>query len=293
MALTPTQTAIQTKLGKITLPPTPSPASGGNLTAHQQAVSVWTRKAQQSITQIVQTLSALDTSLIPAGTGGGGGVYWTQALFDAAFAAKTTDNLAEGVDNLYWSQTLFDTAFAAKTTDALPQGSTNLYWSASLFSTAFAAAFPTAFSSAFATAFAAETTDNLAQGSTNLYYPSTKQTRSIVLCSAFTPTATGADVAEVEIPFSTTSGSLTYTIQRLLVRVQTAGGAPSVTFEKSTGSGAFSPTTIGTVTLTSGANEGQVTTSLGTIISGNKVRFNVAALGSAQNFTCQVDISVN
>jgi hypothetical protein len=313
--------------------------------AHQQAMSVWTRKAQQSISQIASTLIALDTSLIPSGGGGGSGVYWTQALFDAAFAAKTTDNLAEGVDNLYWSQTLFDTAFAAKTTDQLPQGSTNLYWTSALFTTAFAAAFP----SAFNTAFAAKTTDNLTQGSTNLYFttaaargavsattplvynsstgvstiqqangsqsgflssadwtsftaaataaaaalPATKQTKSVVLCSAYSPASTGADVAEVEMPFDTSGASLTFSILRILLRVQTPGGAPSMRVELSTVVGNFSPTTVGTVTLTSGANEGQVTSGLGTIASGSKLRFNALVLGTAQNWTVQVDIAAN
>jgi hypothetical protein len=114
--------------------------------------------------------------------------------------------------------------------------------------------------------------------------------QSVVLCSAFTPVTTGADTAQVEIPYSSSGGSLTYTILRLLVRVQTAGGSPSVLFEMSTGTGAFSPTSIGTVTLTSGAYEGQNTTSLGTISSGTKVRFNVQTLGTAQNWTCQVDL---
>jgi hypothetical protein len=114
--------------------------------------------------------------------------------------------------------------------------------------------------------------------------------QSIVLCSAFTPVTAGADTAQVEIPYSSSGGSLTYTILRLLVRVQTAGGSPSVLFEMSAGTGAFSPTSIGTVTLTGGTYEGQNTSSLGTIASGTKVRFNVQTLGTAQNWTCQVDL---
>lgn len=39
----------------------------------------------------------------------------------------TTDNLPGGVTNLYWTQTLFDTAFAAKSTTNLTEG-TNLYF---------------------------------------------------------------------------------------------------------------------------------------------------------------------
>ena len=48
--------------------------------------------------------------------------------------------------------------------------------------------------------------------------------------------------------------------------------------------------TVGTVTLGAGAYEGQVTSSLGTIQSGNKMRFNVLVLAAALNWTIQVDI---
>lgn len=341
MALTPTTTPIGKLLGAVTLPPTASPGSGYNPAQYRQAIDVWTRKAQISIKQIAETLTVLDTSLIPQPGGGGGGLYWSQALFDAAFAAKTTDNLTQGITNLYWTTALFNsafaaafaTAFSAETTDSLAQGITNLYWSQSLFNTA----------------FAAKTTDNLAQGATNLYFtsalaraavsasaplsynsstgvfsipqasgsqngflasadwttfntgattaaaalPAKKQTKSVVLCSAYTPTATGPDFAEVEVPYDTTGSSLTFAIERILLRVQTAGGAPSMKVEQSSGTGPFSATTVGTVTLAGGANEGQVTASLGTITSGTKLRFNVLVLGTAQNWIVQVDIAAN
>ncbi len=53
-------------------------------------------------------------------------LYYTQARFDTAFAAKSTTNLAEGT-NLYYTQARFDTAFAAKSTTNLAEG-TNLYY---------------------------------------------------------------------------------------------------------------------------------------------------------------------
>lgn len=57
----------------------------------------------------------------------GSNLYYTQARFDTAFAAKSTTNLSEGT-NLYYTQNRFDSAFAAKTTDNLTEGSTNLYF---------------------------------------------------------------------------------------------------------------------------------------------------------------------
>jgi hypothetical protein len=54
-------------------------------------------------------------------------LYYTQARFDTAFAAKSTTNLAEGT-NLYYTQNRFDSALGAKTTDNLTEGTTNRYY---------------------------------------------------------------------------------------------------------------------------------------------------------------------
>jgi hypothetical protein len=114
----------------------------------------------------------------------------------------------------------------------------------------------------------------------------------VTLCAAFTPSGTGADTAEVVVPYSPRDGttSVTWNVRRIDFRVQTAGGAPAVTVEKSTAAGAFSAATVGTVTLGSGAFEGSNTTSLGTVASGNKLRFNVGTLATAQNWTIQVEL---
>jgi hypothetical protein len=55
--------------------------------------------------------------------------------------------------------------------------------------------------------------------------------------------------------------------------------------------GAFSATTIGTVVLDSASYEGQTTGSLGSVNSGNKLRFNVSVLGAATNWTVITEIS--
>ena len=208
-----------------TLPPEPV-GGATNFKAYQQAVSTWTRKAQQAIRAV--------------GTGGSG---TTGATGPAGPAGATGATGATGPTG--------------------PAGATG----------ATGATGPT--------------------GPTGPTGVVTNLTKSVVLCSAYTPTSTGADTAEVEVPYDANNNSLTYTIERLLLRVQTAGGAPSMKIEQYSGTGAFTPTVVGTVTLSTGANEGQVTSSLGTIVSGTKLRFNVLGLGTAQNWTIQVDLSAN
>ena len=118
--------------------------------------------------------------------------------------------------------------------------------------------------------------------------------RSIVLCSAYTPTAVGVDAAEVPVPFSPIDGSssINWNVKRLSIRAQTSETlSSSVIIEKSITTGFFSSTVIGTVTLLSGAYENATTGSLGTVYSGNKIRFNVDALGTAINWTVVTELS--
>ena len=116
--------------------------------------------------------------------------------------------------------------------------------------------------------------------------------RSMVLCAAYTPATIGADPAELTVPYSPLDGvtALTWIAYRANVRVNVAGGAPSVAFESSSSTGAFAPTAFGTVTLGNGASEGAVTGALASLTSGNKVRFNPLVLGSATNWTVTVEI---
>lgn len=240
----------------------------------------------------------------------GTNLYYTAARFAAAFAAETTTNLAEGT-NLYYTAArfaaAFASAFAAETTDNLAQGVTNLYFTAALARAAVSATSPIGYNSSTGVFSIPQAT-----GSINGYLldtdwttfntgatlaaaalPKTKQTKSVVLCAAYTPTATGADTAEIEMPYDTNNGSLTFNILRVLFRVQSGGGAPSIQVELYAGTGAFSPTTVGVVTLASGANEGQITSGFttATIASGSKLRFNVLTLATATAWTIQVDIA--
>jgi hypothetical protein len=116
--------------------------------------------------------------------------------------------------------------------------------------------------------------------------------RTVVLCSAYTPLLLGADAAEVTVPYDYDgTTSLTWNVVRLTLRVGTAGGTPGVTVEKSTAATAFSAASVGSVALGAGAYEGSTTAGLGTVASGNKLRFTVDALGTAQNWTVLVDLA--
>lgn len=116
--------------------------------------------------------------------------------------------------------------------------------------------------------------------------------RVIMMCAAYTPTGTGPDSAEIPIPYDLDgSGSLTWSVRRSNFRVQTAGGAPSTTIEKSTGTGAFNPTSIVTMTLPTGMYETGIFTGLGTVNSSDKIRFNTVTLASATNWTITLEIS--
>jgi hypothetical protein len=242
-----------------TLPPTPTPSASGKLTDYMQAVAVWTRKCQQAVQHVA--------------TGGSGGTGPTGPTGPVGATGGTGPTGPTG-----------GTGATGATGPTGPTGGTG----------ATGPTGPTGGTGATgATGPTGPTGGTGATGATGPTGPTGAigpAVQSVVLCSAYTPITTGADTAQVEIPYSSSGGSLTYTILRLLVRVQTAGGAPSVLFEMSTGTGAFSPTSIGTVTLSSGAYEGQNTTSLGTISSGTKVRFNVQTLATAQNWTCQIDL---
>lgn len=113
-----------------------------------------------------------------------------------------------------------------------------------------------------------------------------------ILCDAFTPAGTGADVGEIMVPYSTVDGttSITWNVRRIWLRVSTAGGAPVAVVEKSTATGVFSAATVGTLTMGSGNSEVAVTASLGTVASGNKLRFNVTTLGSATGWSIGVEM---
>ena len=117
-----------------------------------------------------------------------------------------------------------------------------------------------------------------------------KAPKTLFLCGAYTPASAGADAVEAELPYATDGSTLTYNVNIFRLRVATAGGAPALALEKSSGTGGFSATSLGTLTLGSGAYEGNIT-ALGTAQSGDKLRFNVGTLGTAQNWTVSVELA--
>lgn len=115
----------------------------------------------------------------------------------------------------------------------------------------------------------------------------------VVLCTAYTPTSTGADPAEIPIPYSPYDGitPISWSVKRINLRTQTQENATSeLTIQKSIGSGLFSPIYIGSILLNSGQYETS-TGSLETINSGDKIRFNVNQLGSSTNWTVTAEIN--
>lgn len=229
----------------------PTPKPATTLPAYQQNVSIWTRQCQQLIDQISTALEN-NSPVIPIADATHTGLLKNTDW--VIFNAKQ-DALGFTPENVANK----DTTVTLGTSDVKypSQNAVKTYVDTS----------------------AATKLDKIKGG------------RTVVLCSGFTPVLSGADTAEVVIPFATDGTSLTFTIARISLRVGVAGGSPSVTIEKSTGSSGFVPTTVGTVTVSSGANEASVTSSLGTITSGNKVRFNVATLATAQYWTVEVDIT--
>lgn len=103
----------------------------------------------------------------------GTNLYYTQARFNTAFAAKSTTDLAEGT-NLYYTAGRFDTAFAAKDTDDLAEGATNVYYTAARFDSA----------------FAAKSTTDLAEG-TNLYWTNARFDTRLAAASLAAANLTG------------------------------------------------------------------------------------------------------
>ena len=90
----------------------------------------------------------IDTDIVIEGTTN---KYYSETLFNASLAAKSTSNLAEG-SNLYYTQARFNSAFSAKSTSDLSEGA-NLYYTQSRFDSA----------------LAAKSTTNISEG-TNLYF---------------------------------------------------------------------------------------------------------------------------
>ena len=118
--------------------------------------------------------------------------------------------------------------------------------------------------------------------------PTPPKGASMILCAGWTPVATGPDYAEYTVPYDPQDGvsSVTWNVRRITWRASVSGSSLStVAIEYSSGTGGFVANTIGSITLPVAAFEANVTSSLGTTVSGRKIRFNTTVLGDAQNWT--------
>lgn len=115
----------------------------------------------------------------------------------------------------------------------------------------------------------------------------------VALCGGFTPDASGGDAFEAVVPHDTDGTSvIVWNITRCTFRVAVPASvsSQSVVIQKSSASGAFSPTTVTTLTLTAGSYEISDTVSLGTVSSGHKLRFSIPALTDAAGWSVEVQL---
>jgi len=120
------------------------------------------------------------------GSGLSGVTSYTQTDFDADFATKDTDDLAEGT-NLYYTTARFDDALATKDTDDLAEG-TNLYYTTARANTD------------FDSRLALKSTSDLTEG-TNQYFTTARARESISI------TDTGGDGS---LSYDNSTGVVTY-----------------------------------------------------------------------------------
>jgi hypothetical protein len=109
----------------------------------------------------------------------------------------------------------------------------------------------------------------------------------------FTPAASGADTAELEVPYHPKDGTtvLNFNTRRISWRCAASGATSGViTIEKSlaVNTGAFVPATVGTLTLAAGNYQVAATSALATLSSGDKIRVFVNTLPAATAWTIHV-----
>lgn len=117
------------------------------------------------------------------------------------------------------------------------------------------------------------------------------QTKTVVLCSGFTPTEEGPDSVEIPMPYNSDGVTpVTWSFKRFNFRVGTSGSlSSSVTFEKSSVTSSFSASSVSSLTMPTFSYE-IFTGSSETINSGEKLRFNVNYLGNTEKWTLTAEI---
>lgn len=116
--------------------------------------------------------------------------------------------------------------------------------------------------------------------------------RAMVLCAAFTPFLTGADYAEIPVPYLNDGvTAVSWSVNRINFRVNISGSTTSsITIQKSAATGIFTPTYVTAMSLNSSSYQ-TFTGSLVGVVSGDKVRFSVDTIGTAQYWTITTEIS--
>jgi hypothetical protein len=116
--------------------------------------------------------------------------------------------------------------------------------------------------------------------------------RAMVLCAGFTPYLTGADVAEIPVPYSSDGTTpLSWSVNRVNLRVQLSGSTTSsVTIQKSSDATVFNPVFVTSMSLNSSSYQ-TYTGSLVGVVSGDKLRFFVNTIGTAQYWTITTEIT--
>jgi hypothetical protein len=116
--------------------------------------------------------------------------------------------------------------------------------------------------------------------------------RAMVLCAGFTPYLTGEDVAEIPVPYESDGTTpLSWSVNRVNLRVQLSGSTTSsITIQKSSNAGLFVPEFVTSMSLNSSSYETSTGSFVG-VVSGDKVRFYVHTIGTAQYWTITTEIT--
>lgn len=119
-----------------------------------------------------------------------------------------------------------------------------------------------------------------------------KAGRAMALCLAYTPVIVGADQAEIPVPYMSDGVTpTTWSVKRLVLRTQTPETATSsFNVESSHGTGSFSASQVGTVNLYSSSYE-SYTLASSSVVSGDKLRFNITTLGGASYWTIITELT--
>lgn len=285
VANTGSQPVDISSIGSLTFNPATSTLTVSNITASLFGTSSWA--ISSSWAALTPTASFAQTASFLNG--------FVNFAISASFASQSISaSWAPVPISASWASQSISASYARQSDFSVSSS-----WASMSISASWSPPIPSDFSisASFASASAFATSASFSSQSISSSYVPTG--RSVVLCSAYTPTLNGPDPAEVTIPFSPIDGvtAQSWSLKRISFRAQTVeSNTSSINIEKSITASLFSASFLGTVTLPSGSFENFTTASAGTssigsIISGNKIRFNVTALGTSTNWTIITELS--